>query len=267
MSLTKDILILEPEKTCNQIRNFIKDYVNSAKANGVVLGISGGIDSALTAKLSVDALGADSVLGLILPEESSNPNDEKDALELINQLGIEYEKIDITPMIKSFDNMCEHFSAENKTVAGNLRPRIRMQILYYHANIMNRLVVGTGNKAELYVGYFTKYGDGGVDFEPIADLYKTQVREMAQYLAIPDRIISKVSRPGLWIKHTAEGEIGLSFAVVDGILKDLENENFDRSKYLDKDVKRIHELMQKNKHKSEMPTICKIESRFNLSVK
>ena len=123
---------------------------------------------------------------------------------------------------------------------------------------MRMLVAGTTDKSELKLGYYTKYGDAGADILPIADLYKTQVREMADYLAIPDRIIKKDSRPGLWNRHTAEGEIGLSFIVVDSILRDLENESFSANKYHDKDVSRIRELIEKNKHKGEMPMICRI---------
>jgi NAD+ synthase len=252
------------EQIAEIIQNFFTHEIQKRRATGVVIGVSGGVDSSVVAALAVKALSSTSVMGIILPEEGVTPKEDlEDALDLANQLALPYKLIDIS---KIKQEMTRYLPLD-QMAQGNLAARIRMCILYFFASNKKMLVAGTTDKSELKLGYYTKYGDGSADILPIADLYKTQVREMAQYLAIPDRIINKVSRPGLWIKHTAEGEIGLSFAVVDGILKDLENENFDRSKYLNKDVKRIHELMQKNKHKSEMPTICKIESRFNLSVK
>lgn len=264
MNLTKERLKIDLEITSKKIIEFIKNYVNSARSNGVVLGISGGIDSALTTKLSVEALGADSVLGLLLPENKSDPKDMEDAENLAKSLGINYETINITPMINSFNNMCSHFDPENKLVAGNLRPRIRMQILYYHANLLNRLVIGTGNKAELYVGYFTKYGDGGVDFEPIGDLYKTQVWELARYLKIPKAIIEKPPSAGLWIGQTDEGELGIQYRVLDLILygylelKMSEKEIANELKLSLDEVQRIINIVKRTEHKRKMPPIFKL---------
>ena len=264
MNLTREKLEVDPEKTCKKIIDFIKDYVHGANAKGVVLGISGGIDSALTAKLSVDALGSDSVLGLLMPESSSNPNDTNDAKELAELLGIEYEIINITPMIDGFNNMCKHFAPQNNIVAGNLRPRIRMQILYYHANLLNRLVIGTGNKAELLVGYFTKYGDGGVDFEPMGNLYKTQVWQLAKYLKLPKRIIEKVPSAGLWVGQTDEGELGIQYTILDlilyGILNLKMNEN-DVANELNlsiNEVQRILNMVKRSEHKRKMPPIMEL---------
>ncbi|MHA1379359.1 MAG: NAD+ synthase [Candidatus Helarchaeota archaeon] len=264
MRLTLEHLKSDPEIILKKITSYINDYVAGAGAEGVVIGISGGVDSALTTRLCVDALGKDAVLGFILPERNSNPNDKKDALDLINQLGIEYEEIDITPMIKGFDNMCKHFSVENKIAAGNLRPRIRMQVLYYHANLMNRLVVGTGNKTEIFVGYFTKYGDGGVDFEPIGDLYKAQVWELARYLKLPKKIIEKAPSAGLWTGQTDEGELGMQYLTIDLILYgylELKMNQKDIAKELNlrlDEVQRILELVKKNEHKRNMPPIFKL---------
>ncbi len=264
MNLTRERLKIDFEITSKKIIEFIKNYVNGARSNGVVLGISGGIDSALTTKLSVEALGADSVLGLLLPENKSDPKDMEDAENLAKSLEINYETINITPMINSFNNMCSHFDPENKLVAGNLRPRIRMQILYYHANLLNRLVIGTGNKAELYVGYFTKYGDGGVDFEPIGDLYKTQVWELARYLEIPKAIIEKPPSAGLWIGQTDEGELGIQYRVLDLILygylelKMSEKEITNELKLSLDEVQRIINIVKRTEHKRKMPPIFKL---------
>ena len=264
MNLTKEKLKLEPEITCKKITEFIKNYVNGAKVNGVVLGISGGIDSALTAKLSVEALGPDSVLGLLLPESNTVPDDMEDAKDLAESLGIKYETISINPMIDSFNNMCSHFDPKNKIVAGNLRPRIRMQILYYHANILNRLVIGTSNKAELYTGYFTKYGDGGVDFEPIGDLYKTQVWQLARYLKLPKNIIEKLPSAGLWIGQTDEEELGIQYKILDLILygylelKMSEKEIANELKLSLDEVQRILNKARRTEHKRKMPPIYKL---------
>ena len=264
MNLTKEKLKLDPEITCKKIKEFIKNYVNTARCDGVVLGISGGIDSALTAKLSVEALGPNSVLGLLLPESNTSQNDMNDAIDLAESLGINYETIDITPMIDSFNNMCSHFDPKNKIVAGNLRPRIRMQILYYHANILNRLVIGTGNKAEIYVGYFTKYGDGGVDFEPLGDLYKTQVWQLARYLKLPKNIIEKPPSAGLWIGQTDEGELGIQYAILDLILYGylelkMNKEEIAKELKLSLDeVQRILNIDNRTEHKRKMPPILEL---------
>lgn len=243
------------EQISKIIQNFLIHEIQERKATGVIIGMSGGVDSSVVAALAVKALPSTSVLGLILPEEGVTPKEDmEDALDLANKLFIPYKVIDIG-RIKH--EMTKELPSD-QMAQGNLSARIRMCILYFFASNKRMLVAGTTDKSELKLGYYTKYGDGSADILPIADLYKTQVREMAQYLAIPDRIIKKDSRPGLWIKHTAEGEIGLSFNVADDILRDLENETFDARKHIANDIRRIHELMQKNKHKAEMPTICKI---------
>jgi NAD+ synthase len=245
------------EQICNIIKKFFVNEINLRRATGVVIGISGGIDSSVVAALAVKALTPASVLGLILPEEGVTPKeDTDDALDLANKLTMSYRLIEIgQKKLEIMKNLPSDYLAQ-----GNLSARIRMCILYFFASYMRMLVAGTTDKSELKLGYYTKYGDSAADILPIADLYKTQVREMASYLAIPDRIIKKDSRPGLWNRHTAEGEIGLSFIVVDSILRELENESFSANKYHDKDVSRIRELIEKNKHKGEMPMICKISN-------
>lgn len=261
MNSIKEKIKIDPEEIHEKILTFIKGYVYKSKTDGVVVGISGGIDSSLTAKLSVDALGNDSVIGLLMPENSSKPNDIQDAKELAELLGIHYETINITPIIDSFDDMCEHFDSQNKLVMGNLKPRIRMQILYYHANILNRLVIGTSNKTELLIGYFTKYGDGGVDFEPIGDLYKTQVWQLSKYLKIPQKIIEKKPSAGLWIGQTTEGELGIKYTILDSILYgslDLKMNEKAIAKELNismNEVQRILNMVKKAEHKRKAPPV------------
>jgi NAD+ synthase len=209
----------------DKIVAFISSKVSGSVANGAVIGLSGGIDSSLTAYLTVSALGKENVLGLLLPEKSiSSKQDIDDAIEVANILGIDYKIIEISPILASFSSAIPVFDSKAKTANGNLKARTRMCILYYHANLMGGMVVGTGNKTELLLGYFTKYGDGGVDIEPIGDLYKTQVRSLSKYMGIPARIIEKTPTAGLWPGQTDESELGVSYEMADQILTMLVDE-------------------------------------------
>ena len=138
--------------------------------------------------------------------------------------------------------------------------RLRMSLIYYYAAILNGIVLGTGDKSEISLGYFTKYGDGAADLLPIADLYKTQVRALARYLSIPDEIISKQSSARLWKGHTAEGELGLSYDDIDIILDHIERRITISSYKLRKKAIKVKGLIEKNKHKHEMPVVCKLFS-------
>ncbi|RLE52976.1 MAG: NAD(+) synthetase, partial [Candidatus Methanomethylicota archaeon] len=200
------------------ISRFLRQHL-SPPISGVVVGLSGGLDSTVTAYLCVNALGSESVLGLIMPDPEVTPKqDVDDAILVAERLGIKYYLIDISRIIKAFSNSIPNFSFEAKVPVGNLRARVRMCLLYYYANLEGRMVVGTGDKSELLLGYFTKYGDGGVDVLPIGDLYKTQVRMLGKYLGIPERIIKKPSSPRLWKGHLAEEELGLTYDIIDPIL-------------------------------------------------
>jgi NAD+ synthase len=209
----------------DKIVAFIKSKVSESGADGAVIGLSGGIDSALTAYLTVSAIGPEKVLGLLLPEKGiTSKQDIDDALEIANALGIEYKLIEISQVLDSFSSIIPVFDSKAKTAIGNLKARTRMCILYYHANLMNRIVVGTGNKTELLLGYFTKYGDGGVDIEPIGGLYKIQVRELSRYMGIPAKMIEKTPTAGLWPGQTDESELGVSYEMADQILMMLVDE-------------------------------------------
>ncbi len=209
-------LSIDYEYVFERITNFIRWYVGRVGAVGAVVGLSGGIDSSLTAKLLVEALGPNRVLGLILPEKGSTPKEDvDDALELAELLGIEHRLIDITPIVESFLSV---LPKADKVVVGNIKVRTRMVILYYFANARNMLVAGTSDKSELLIGYFTKYGDGASDFTPISDLYKTQVRMLARWLGLPEKIVSKKSSPRLWPGHMAEEELGITYDLLDQIL-------------------------------------------------
>lgn len=242
---------------------FIRSKVQEAVASGAVIGMSGGIDSSLTAYLAVEALGSENVIGLMLPEKGiTSKQDVEDATEVAETLGIEHMVIEIEPVLRSFSKVITSFDKTNLVAGGNLKARTRMCILYYHANLLNRMVIGTGNKTELLLGYFTKYGDGGVDIEPIGGLYKIQVRGLARYLGIPARIIDKVPTAGLWKGQTDEGELGVTYEAADRILTMLVDEKQDVSEvkkiFPPEHVERLVALIRVNEHKRLPPQSCEL---------
>jgi NAD+ synthase len=242
----------------DKIAAFIKSNIRKSGAQGAVIGLSGGIDSTLTAYLAVHALGPDNVLGIMLPESGvTSKHDVNDAVKVARVLGIEHKVIEISSVLQSFSSAIPGFDSAANTANGNLKARTRMCILYYHANLMNRMVVGTGNKTELLLGYFTKYGDGGVDIEPIGGLYKTQVRELARHMGIAAKIIDKTPTAGLWPGQTDEGELGVSYEVADRILAMLVDENKDASlvkeNFPPEIVDRLAARISSNEHKRMPP--------------
>jgi NAD+ synthase len=198
---------------------WMKDKVIKAKAKGVVFGLSGGIDSAVAAALSI-RIFPQNTLAIIIPCHSLEA-DTNDALDLINKFNISYKIIDLTKVYDSFIYLLNDKEKEGsfKLAEANVKPRLRMITLYYFANKLNYLVVGTGNKSELTIGYYTKYGDGGADILPLGNLLKSQVKELAEYLGIPKKIITKPSSAGLWEGQTDEEEIGISYDRLDKYLK------------------------------------------------
>jgi len=180
------------ELISQEIMNFIKKETESRKSDGVVLGISGGIDSTVLAYLAANAVGPENVKGLIMPDETVTPSsDIEDAIRICSILKIDSEKIYINKPKNSFIEVIE--DTDNILLTGNLVARIRMCVLYYYSGLMGRLVVGSSNKTELMLGYFTKFGDGAADLLPLGDLYKTQLLGLAEYLKIPSSVIDKKS--------------------------------------------------------------------------
>jgi len=260
-SSTSD-LKLNWEAVSTEIASFCARVVESAGAEGAVVGLSGGVDSALTATLLAKGLGAKRVLAVIMPEEGVTPmKTSRDAVALAESLGLSVEWVEITPIVGEFERA---LPPADKVSRGNLRPRIRMTILYYFANSRNMLVAGTGDRSEIEIGYFTKYGDGAADFLPIADLFKTQVRELARHLGVPEEIASKPSSPRLWPGQTAEGELGLSYEQVDLVLHALLDLNMDpkdipEATGVDETVvRRVIELRERNWHKRNPPPFPRV---------
>jgi NAD+ synthase len=223
MKLTPSILDLDLSETEKRIRRFIKQYIEASGANGIVLGLSGGIDSSTTAALSSLAMGGDQVLGLMLPEkETYNPKDIEDAKLVAEKFGLKTQLCDITPALESFYKTIPIFDSADKLCKGNIKARTRMIYIYYYANKLNRIVCGSSDKSETMMGYFTKWGDVAADISPIMDLYKTQVRKLAAHLGIPAEIAAKPSTPALWPNQLAETELGVKYETLDLILYGLE---------------------------------------------
>lgn len=240
------------------ITAFIRDIVEDAGADGAVLGLSGGIDSTLTAHLAADALGADAVHGLIMPGQVSTDENMSDAELVAQDLGIPHDVIEIYPIIERFLEV--YPEAEGDRVAvGNARARTRAVLNYLVANHEDCVVLGTGNRSEALIGYFTKYGDQAVDCNPIGNLYKTQVRALARYMGVPDAIIEKPPTAGLWAGQTDEDELGLEYETLDAILavhiegpatKAATASMLDVS---EQTVEHVDELVARSSHKRTMP--------------
>ena len=259
LEITFDEGMIEP------IKDLIRTRVRECNADGVVIGLSGGLDSAVTAKLCTETLGRESVLTLMLYDNVTTEEDKEDARNLAEMLAVEHEIIDISNFIKPFYTLCAH-AEQRSQVIGNVKARLRMIILYYHANLLNRVVVGTSNKSEIAVGYFTKFGDGGVDIMPLGDLYKTQVRELARYLKIPERVIEKSPSASLWEGQTDEDELGMPYELLDRILFGIEcrlssGEIAERLSLRISDVERVKGMVLKNHHKRKVPPIPKLGMR------
>jgi len=241
-----------------EIQKWIRDYVDSAKVEGIVIGISGGIDSAVTSSLCVNTLGKENIIGLGLPC-SSIPQDLKDAEKMAEILGIKFIQIELTSVYDEFIKVTEPLFESNQMAIANLKPRLRMMAIYFVGQSLGKfLVAGTSNRTELAIGYFTKYGDGGVDFEPIGGLYKCEVREIARLLNVPEDIIKKPPSAGLWEGQTDEGEIGITYDVLDEIIFRMDN-NFDLDDLNKDDIKRVKGMMKSAQHKNEMPPFFRID--------
>lgn len=251
---------------CDLISTFIKDELHNAKREKVVVGLSGGLDSSVTVCLAARALSNEDILSLILPDFPITPeSDVVHATELARNLQINHKIIDVSNIKSEFVDLLPR----NQYAEGNLTARIRMSILYYYAYIYDGLVLGTSDRSELLLGYYTKFGDGAADLFPLGGLYKTQVRALARYLKLPLSILEKESSPRLWLDQTAEGELGAKYEEIDDILKYLEyikNTNNSIRPYKDRisneKLAKIEQVIKKNAHKTMPLKICDIRSKF-----
>ncbi|SNZ14864.1 NH(3)-dependent NAD(+) synthetase [Natronoarchaeum philippinense] len=242
----------------DQITTFIAEQAAAAGADGAVLGLSGGIDSTLVAHLAVEALGEDGLHGLVMPGVVSDDENMSDAERVALDLGIEYDVIEIEPIVDAFVAAYPE-SAGDETAVGNARARTRAVLNYLVSNHENRLVLGTGNRSEALVGYYTKYGDGAVDCHPIGNLYKQQVRQLARAVGVPDDLVEKTPTAGLWSEQTDEDELGIPYDTLDPILAVHVDGGVPASataRLVDADVETIEyvrELYEQSAHKRAMP--------------
>jgi NAD+ synthase len=263
----KRALEIDPRDIKSKLTKFIRERVQKAEAEGVVIGLSGGLDSSTVAFLCAGALGGGRVLGVSMPEaEVTDPRDVADAREIAKKLGIDFRVVDITPAVLGVRANLTDFRVDALLPAANIKPRIRMTVLYYYANLLNRLVVGCGNRSELRAGYFTKYGDGAADLLPLGCLYKTQVKELAAYLGVPEQIIHKVPSAGLWRGQTDEAELGFPYEKIDMIYAGLDlglklGDIAGAAGVKKEDVKKFIEREQKSAHKLTGPEIPVISFR------
>ena len=249
---------MDYSRVVDEVKHFLTKKLEETGAEGYVIGLSGGIDSAVTAKLAVEAVGHDNVNGWMMPGDPSNPENMEDARNLCEDLGINYREISIESTVKEFEDVAP-FEISKETL-GNVRARTRMIYEYIDANENNLLVLGTGNRSELLIGYFTKYGDAATDISPVADLYKTEVKRLAEHIGLNRKFIEKEPSAGLWDDHSDEDEIGLTYDKIDLILKQLVDQEKSVKEIADGDiareeVERINEMHQDSSHKRSMSEI------------
>jgi NAD+ synthase len=267
LKLTKEALALDLSTAATRIKRFIKDYVEKTKAKGIVIGLSGGIDSSTAAALAALAIGGDKISALNMPEkENYNTTDIRHAKMVAKKFGFKLETIDISPILKAYYKALPIYDEDDKLSRGNIKARTRMVCLYYYANHLGKIVCGSSDKSETMMGYFTKWGDVAADISPLMDVYKTQVRQLAAHIGIPKEIITKPPSPQLWPGQTAENELGVKYEVLDLILFGLENfmspEEIAQSLELPvKLVQGIKDTWLTREHKRRLPLAIKLEYR------
>lgn len=261
---------IDPELVARYIVNRLRRYVFESGKRGGVVGVSGGIDSATTAFLVARALGEERSYCYILPSEATREEDLRDAMQVVELLRIPKENFGVIPVDEIVAGFEKAVGEVDRVARGNIRARARMVILYAKASQNNALVIGTGDKSEITIGYFTKYGDAGADVLPIGDLFKTQVRRLAEHLGVPRQIIEKPPTPALWRGQTAEEEIGMGYPLLDAILfyrfdKRLsEEETAERAGVDIEAVRRIVDMVKSTQHKRQMPEIFGISYSHGL---
>ena len=248
MNLSSLLLETDWSEVETKICRFIKDYIMKSKAEGIVVGLSGGVDSCTSAALSALAIGGEHVHGLMLFEDETRmPEDIKHAKFVTRKFGLNTSASDITNTLNALYESIPLFDPKDKLCKGNIKARTRMIYLYYYANKLNQVVCGCSDKSETMMGYFTKWGDVAGDIWPIMDLYKTQVRRLAEHIGIPREIAEKPSSPTLWPGQTAENELGLGYDQLDLILYGLEH--FMKVEEITENLKLKKELVERVKHR------------------
>jgi len=245
------------------ITGFIKSELYRVGFKKAVLGVSGGIDSALSLYLSARALGPQNVLAVRMPYKTSSDASLEDAQLMIDDLGVQSLTVEITNMV---DPLLNRFEDMNRTRAGNIMARMRMIVLYDQSVAFKGLVMGTSNKTEMLLGYSTIFGDSAAALQPIGDLYKAQVKQLARALGVPDKVIQKAPSADLWQGQTDEGELGFTYEAVDQLLYLLVDQRYRPEMCVEEGfdqtfVEKVVRLMQRNHFKRVMPPIAKLSQR------
>ena len=264
--ITIDSLGIDTLEISKNITNFISKEVTKSGLTGAIIAASGGIDSSLLLALTVSALGPEHVRAITIPERDITPeSDITDVMRLTEQYNVTCDIVEITPTLTALSKALPLYDPSDLLATGNLRPRIRMMVSYHYANALNMMVIGSSNKTELLTGYFTKYGDGGVDLMPLGDLYKCQIRQLAHHMGVPQEIIEKTPTAGLWPGQTDEGDMGASYDTIDLILWGRENgwsaQEIASEIAVDQSlVEKILTRVEKNEHKRHLPLILRLGS-------
>ena len=254
---------LNVELTTRLLHGFIREEIAKVGYERVVVALSGGIDSALTAFLAVTALGPDRVRAIMLPYRTSNPASLGDAHLVVEALGIDYRIFEITPMVEAYTDWEEEMTPKRR---GNVMARARMIAVYDQSEAFEALVVGTSNKTELLLGYGTLWGDMASALNPIGDLYKTQVRQLAAALGVPQAILDKPPSADLWEGQSDESELGFTYEQVDQLLYLLIDERYSAGELIAEGldpafVRRVQRLVQGSQFKRQLPLIAKVSQR------
>jgi NAD+ synthase len=258
-----DRLKLNTERVRKLLVDFIKNETMRIGSEKGVIGLSGGVDSAVSAYLAAEALGRENVLCALMPYRTSSPDSVADAQLVVKKLGVQSEMIEITPMVDSF---FQKYPDVDNVRRGNVMARMRMIVLYDLSAREKGLVIGTGNKTETMLGYTTHYGDDACAINPIGDLYKTQVWQLAEALGVPHHIVDKKPTADLWVGQTDEGELGFSYRQVDELLYLIIDERRTDEEMIEygfeRDfIRKVRNIVQRNQFKRRPPTVAKISYR------
>lgn len=258
-----ELLKLDTDLVRKVLVGFLREEAGRFGFRKAVIGVSGGIDSALSCFLAAEAFGPENVLALRMPYRTSSPDSLADAQKVIDALGVDSETVDITPMVEPLFRVTEGMDKRRK---GNVMARTRMIVLYDRSVAWNGLVIGTSNKTELLIGYSTQWGDSASAINPIGDLYKTQVRQMARAMGVPESIITKPPSADLWQGQTDEGELGITYEEADKILYLLFDLRYRRDEVVaagfdERKVERLWEMVRRSQYKRTMPIIAKVSTR------
>ncbi len=256
-------LTINSELARKILTSFISAEIRRTGIKHAVVALSGGLDSALSCYLAAEALGPENVLAVVMPYRSSSPDSIKDAQKVIDATGIQSLTFEITPMVEP---LFERFPDMNRVRKGNVMARARMIVLFDQSASFNGLVVGTSNKTEILLGYTTLYGDSACALNPLGDLYKTQLRQFARDLGLPESIITKAPSADLWQGQTDEGELGFTYAEVDKLLYLLVDERYKpeecvQAGFDESFVRKVVERVRRNQFKRVLPPIAKLSNR------